>query len=176
MPRAGKSVTAAAIGEATIGLFKVNCPAFIDLDPMSAGIVQQPEKYRWSPSVSTFKPTTRITYCPQILVLKNLMSQPRKTVSVAIAEYMYKAGAIDRPDKGKSKVIDHRLLAEAKKKGSEITKASRLRYRTRYFTDSGIFQALLWRGVWILTEAQQYPTAFIHHCHVYLWFVLIFMV
>jgi hypothetical protein len=35
-------------------------------------------------------------------------------------------------------VIDPRILAKQKNKDFEITKASRLRYRTRYFTDSGI--------------------------------------
>ena len=53
-------------------------------------------------------------------------------------KYMYQAGSIDRPDKGKIKVIDPRGLSKEKKKGFKITKASRLRYRTRYFTDSGI--------------------------------------
>jgi hypothetical protein len=35
-------------------------------------------------------------------------------------------------------VIDPRDLAREKKKDFEITKASRMRCRTRYFTDSGI--------------------------------------
>ena len=52
--------------------------------------------------------------------------------------YMYEAGSIDRPDKGRAKVIDPRVLAKRKNKHFEVTKASRLRYRTRYFTDSGI--------------------------------------
>ncbi len=53
-------------------------------------------------------------------------------------KYMYEAGSIDRPDKGKVKIINPRVLSKEKKKGFKITKASRLRYRTRYFTDSGI--------------------------------------
>jgi hypothetical protein len=52
--------------------------------------------------------------------------------------YMYQAGSINRPEKGKIKVIDPRVLAAQKKRDYEITQASRLRYRTRYFTDSGI--------------------------------------
>jgi hypothetical protein len=49
--------------------------------------------------------------------------------------YLYEAGAIDRPDKGRAKVIDSRILATQKNKEFEITIASRLRYRTRCFTD-----------------------------------------
>jgi hypothetical protein len=51
---------------------------------------------------------------------------------------MYHAGSIDRPEQGKIKVIDPRVLAREKRKDFKITQASRLRYRTRYFTDSGI--------------------------------------
>jgi putative transposase len=53
-------------------------------------------------------------------------------------KYMYEAGSINRPEKGKIKVIDPRVLAREKRKGFEITTASRLRYRTRWFTDSAI--------------------------------------
>ena len=53
-------------------------------------------------------------------------------------KYMYEAGSVDRPDKGKIKVIDPRVLSREKRKDFQITQASRLRYRTRYFTDSGI--------------------------------------
>ncbi|MBW2614121.1 MAG: hypothetical protein JRE14_11445 [Deltaproteobacteria bacterium] len=53
-------------------------------------------------------------------------------------KYMYQAGSIDRPDKGKVKVINPRVLYREKRKDFQITQASRLRYRTRYFTDSGI--------------------------------------
>jgi len=52
--------------------------------------------------------------------------------------YMYHAGSIDRPDRGKVKMIDPRILKREKRKGFDITWASRMRYRTRYFTDSGI--------------------------------------
>jgi hypothetical protein len=45
-------------------------------------------------------------------------------------KYMYEAGSINRPEKGKIKVIDPRVLAREKRKGFEITTASRLRYRT----------------------------------------------
>jgi hypothetical protein len=44
----------------------------------------------------------------------------------------------DRPDKGKIKIIDPRVLRKENRKGFKITQASRLCYCTRYFTDSGI--------------------------------------
>jgi hypothetical protein len=52
--------------------------------------------------------------------------------------YVYEAGAISRPDKMQSKVIDDNVVSKERKKDFEISQISRFRYRTRYFTDSGI--------------------------------------
>jgi predicted RNA-binding protein YlqC (UPF0109 family) len=51
---------------------------------------------------------------------------------------VYEAGAISRPDEMQAKVIDDKVLAKEHKKDFEISRISRFRYRTRYFTDSGI--------------------------------------
>ena len=52
--------------------------------------------------------------------------------------YVYEAGALDRPDKLQASVIDPKVVAKERKKDFEISRISRFRYRTRYFTDSGI--------------------------------------
>ena len=52
--------------------------------------------------------------------------------------YVYEAGAISRPDKMQAKVINAKVVAKERKKDFEITRISRFRYRTPYFTDSGI--------------------------------------
>jgi len=52
--------------------------------------------------------------------------------------YVYKAGAISRPDKMQAKVIDDKVVAKERKKDFAISRIRRFRYRTRYFTDSGI--------------------------------------
>jgi len=51
---------------------------------------------------------------------------------------VYEAGAINHPDKMQAKVIDDKVVAKERKKDFEISRISRFRYRTRYFTDSGI--------------------------------------
>ena len=43
-----------------------------------------------------------------------------------------------RPDKMKARVIDPEVAAKERKKDFEITRISRFRCRTRYFTDSDI--------------------------------------
>jgi hypothetical protein len=52
--------------------------------------------------------------------------------------YVYEAGALDRPDKMQARVIDEKVVAKERTKEFEISRASRLRYRNRYLTDSGI--------------------------------------
>ena len=52
--------------------------------------------------------------------------------------YVYEAGALSRPDKMQAKVIDDKAVAKERKKDFEISRISRFRHRTRYFTDSGV--------------------------------------
>ena len=52
--------------------------------------------------------------------------------------YFYEAGAIGRHEKMQAKVIDAKVVAKEREKDFEISRISRFRYRTRYFTNSGI--------------------------------------
>jgi hypothetical protein len=51
---------------------------------------------------------------------------------------VYEAGAVNRPDKGKTKVIGDKMLGKERKREFELSRSDRFRYRTRYFSDSGI--------------------------------------
>jgi hypothetical protein len=50
-------------------------------------------------------------------------------------EFVYETGLIDA---GKGARLDPKVVKKERKKGYKLTAADRLRYRTRYFTDSGI--------------------------------------
>ena len=52
--------------------------------------------------------------------------------------YVYEAGAINQPAKGKVKVIKDKVLEKERKRAFELSRSDRFKYRTRYFTDSGI--------------------------------------
>jgi putative transposase len=68
--------------------------------------------------------------------------------------YIYEAGAVNQPEKGKApekyaplsqvnstgqaKVIDDKILEKERNREFELSRSDRFRYRTRYFTDSGI--------------------------------------
>jgi REP element-mobilizing transposase RayT len=116
----------------------VNCLAYIDLNPVRAGIVKRPEEYRWSSIGYHIQTNNKDKFLSTDFGLKEFNVKSEKERIKRYRRYMYEAGFIDRPEKGKVQIIDPRLLASERKKDFEITKASRLRYRTRYFTDSGI--------------------------------------
>jgi hypothetical protein len=52
--------------------------------------------------------------------------------------YVYEARAVNRPEKGKTKIIGDRILEKKRKRGFELSRNDRFRHRTRYFTDSGV--------------------------------------
>ena len=52
--------------------------------------------------------------------------------------YVCEAGAVNRPEKGKTKVIGDRILEKERNREFELSRSDRFRYRTRYFTDSGV--------------------------------------
>lgn len=116
----------------------VNCLAYIDLNPLRAGIVKQPEEYRWSSIGYHLQTNNKDKFLSTDFGLKEFNVKSEKERVRRYRLYMYHAGSIDRPEKDKVKIIDPRVLQKEKRKGFQITQASRLRYRTRYFTDSGI--------------------------------------
>ena len=52
--------------------------------------------------------------------------------------YVYDAGALGRSGKTGAGVIDNSVLKKEREKDFELKRIQRFRYRTRYFTDSGI--------------------------------------
>ena len=45
---------------------------------------------------------------------------------------------MNRPEKGSVKFIEDKVLERERSKNFELSRSDRFRYRTRYFTDSGI--------------------------------------
>ena len=143
----------------------INCLAYIDLNPLRAGIVSRPEEYRWnslgyhvqtnnrdhflstdfgpgemrSAVTSELHPSTIVpTYGADRVGLKEFSVQSEKERIRRYRRYVYKAGALNRPEKGKPKVIADKILKKERKREFELSRSDRFRYRTRYFTDSGI--------------------------------------
>jgi hypothetical protein len=45
---------------------------------------------------------------------------------------------VNQPEKGNVKVIEDKVLEKERRREFELSRSDRFRYRTRYFTDSGI--------------------------------------
>jgi REP element-mobilizing transposase RayT len=116
----------------------INCLAYIDLNPLRAGIVSRPEDYRWNSLGYHVQTNNRDNFLSMDFGLKEFNVKSEKERIRRYRRYVYEAGAISRPDKMQAKVIDDRVVAKERKKDFEISRINRFRYRTRYFTDSGI--------------------------------------
>jgi len=116
----------------------VNCLAYIDLNPLRAGIVDRPDDYRWSSLGYHIQTENKDQFLSTDFGLKESNVKSIKERIRRYRRYVYEAGALNRPDKMQVQVIDAKVVAKERKKDFEISRISRFRYRTRYFTDSGI--------------------------------------
>ena len=116
----------------------INCLAYIDLNPLRAGIVSRPEDYRWNSLGYHVQTNNRDNFLSTDFGLKEFNVKSEKERIRRYRRYIYEAGAINRPEKGKVKLIGDRILEKERNREFELSRSDRFRYRTRYFTDSGI--------------------------------------
>ena len=116
----------------------INCLAYIDLNPLRAGIVSRPEDYRWNSLGYHVQTKNRENFLSTDFGLKEFNVNSEKERIRRYRRYVYEAGALNRPEKGKTKVIGDRILEKERKREFELSRNDRFRYRTRYFTDSGV--------------------------------------
>jgi putative transposase len=116
----------------------INCLAYIDLNPLRAGLVDRPEDYRWNSLGYHIQTGNKDNFLSLDFGLKEFGVLDAEERLRSYRRYVYEAGAINRPDKMQARVIDDKVIAKERKKEFEISRISRFRYRTRYFADSGI--------------------------------------
>jgi REP element-mobilizing transposase RayT len=116
----------------------INCLAYIDLNPLRAGIVSRPEDYRWNSLGYHVQTHNRDNFLSTDFGLKEFNVKSEKERIRRYRRYVYEAGSVNRPEKGKTKVIGDRILEKERKREFELGRSDRFRYRTRYFTDSGV--------------------------------------
>ncbi|MGD8212062.1 MAG: hypothetical protein PVF32_19525 [Desulfobacterales bacterium] len=116
----------------------INCLAYIDLNPLRAGLVKRPEDYRWNSLGYHVQTKNQDNFLSTDFGLKefNVNSENERIRRYRL--YVYEAGAINQPTKGKVKVIKDNILEKERKRDFELSRNHQFRYRTRYFTDSGI--------------------------------------
>ena len=116
----------------------INCLAYIDLNPLRAGLVQRPEQYRWNSLGYHIQTNNQDNFLSTDFGLKEFNVQSKNERVKRYRRYVYEAGALNRPERGSVKVIEDKVLEKERSRAFELSKTDRFRYRTRYFTDSGI--------------------------------------
>ena len=113
----------------------VNCLAYIDLNPVRAGMVEKPEQYRWSSLGYHVQTENRDDFFSGDFGFEAFGMFDFKERMERYRRYVYEAGALESK-KGKS--IDAGILKKEKAKGFQLTKKDRFLYKTRCVTDFGI--------------------------------------
>jgi len=116
----------------------INCLAYIDLNPLRAGIVSRPEDYRWNSLGYHVQTNNRDNFLSTDFGLKEFSVKNEKERIRRYRRYVYEAGALDHPGKGQARVIDNDIVEHERDNDFELNRMRRFRYRTRYFTDSGV--------------------------------------
>ena len=102
----------------------INCLAYIDLNPVRAGIVDRPEEYRWSSLGYHMQTRNKDDFLSTDFGLREFALKGDDERLTHYRSHVYKKGM---PGSEIESINEF-----------EVTKFDRLRYRTRYFTDSGI--------------------------------------
>jgi len=113
----------------------INCLAYIDLNAVRAGIVKRPEDYRWCSIGYHVQTGNKDGFLSLDLGLSHFGVDDLATRLKKYREFLYHVGAIEK--RGRARILK-KVLAEETAEGFELTRQRRFRYRTRYFTDSGI--------------------------------------
>jgi REP element-mobilizing transposase RayT len=116
----------------------INCLAYIDLNPLRAGLVERPEEYRWNSLGYHVQTNNRDNFLSTDFGLKEFNVKSKKERIRRYRRYVYEAGSVNRPEKGNIKVIADKVLEKERNREFELSRSDRFRYRTRYFSDSGI--------------------------------------
>ena len=112
----------------------VHCLAYIDLNPVRANIVKRPEDYRWSSLGYHIQTNNQDGFLSLDLGMADWGIEAKERLR-QYREFVYETGALDA---GKGARLDPKLVKRERKKGYKLTAADRLRYKTRYFTESGV--------------------------------------
>ena len=113
----------------------VNCLAYIDLNPVRAGLVKRPEDYRWCSLAYHVQTGNKNAFLSLDFGLTTFGNTGATTRLQSYRRYVYEHGT-QPPLRGVP--IDPQLVDREAKKGFTLTPVDRLLSRTRYFTDSGV--------------------------------------
>ena len=100
--------------------------------------MDRPEDYRWNSLGYHEHTNNRDNFLSTDFGLNEFNVKSKKERIKRYRRYVYEAGALSHPEKGNAKVINDKVLKKERHREFELSRSDRFRYRTRYFTDSGI--------------------------------------
>jgi hypothetical protein len=113
----------------------VNLLAYVDLNPVRAGIVKRPEQYRWCSLGYHVQTGNRDGLLCVDFGMKEWGEKEPDQIIRAYRQFVYETGAIDT---GKGKPMDPEIVRKERRKNFELKRFELFCYRTRYFSDAGI--------------------------------------
>jgi len=116
----------------------INCLAYIDLNPLRAGLVDRTEEYRWNSLRYHVQTNSQDNFLSTDFGLKKFNIKSKIERIRRYRRYVYEAGSVNQLEKGNVKVIEDKVLEKERSREFELSRSDRFRHLTRYFTDSGI--------------------------------------
>ena len=117
------------------GYSLVNLLAYVDLNPVRAGIVKRPELYRWCSLGYLVQTNNREDMLSTDFGMKEWGEHEPSEIIRKYRQFVYETGAVDT---GKGKPMDPKIVKKERKKNFELKRFELFCYRTRYFSDAGI--------------------------------------
>ncbi len=113
----------------------INCLAYIDLNPVRAGLVERPEEYRWNSIGYHVQTGNKDDFLSLDLGVKEFGRMDSGERFRRYRRFLYETGGVD---KGKGARIDTDIVEQERSNNFELSRTRRFMYRTRHFTESGI--------------------------------------
>jgi hypothetical protein len=105
---------------------------------LRTGLVERPEEYHWNSMGYHLQTGNKDNFLSLDFGLKEFGVLDAEERLKRYRRYIYEVGALDRSGKPNAGVIDNSILEKERKNDFELKRVRRFRYRSRYFTDSGI--------------------------------------
>jgi len=113
----------------------INCLAYIDLNPVRAGLVSRPEDYRWNSIGYHIQSNNKDDFLSLDFGLREFREMNDVERLRRYRRFLYETGVMDT-EKGAQ--LDAAVVKKERTNDFQLTRTRRFLYRTRYFTDSGI--------------------------------------
>ena len=113
----------------------VNLLAYVDLNPVRAGIVKRPEQYRWTSLGYHVQTGNRDGLLSMDFGMKEWGEYEPVQIIRKYRQFVYETGAVNT---GKGQSMDPKIVKKERKNNFQLKRFELFCYRTRYFSDAGI--------------------------------------